>query len=153
MRHERERPARARRAAVGQFARDSGRPGCTPTMSEAERRPAAPPRWRAYVMSVAVCAAAAAIAAPLHEVVDPSNIVMVFLLGVVGAAVRYGRGPAVLAAFVSVATFDFLYVPPRYSFSVADVQVLPTFVVMLVVALVIGQLTAVLRSQLRAASS
>ena len=61
--------------------------------------------------------------------------------GGVLAALRYGRGPAVLAAFVSVAAFDFFDVAPRFTFAVSDVQYLVTFAVMLIVALVIGQLT------------
>ena len=109
-------------------------------------------RWRPYAMSAIVCGLAAAVAAPLNGIFELSNIVMVFLLAVVVAAVRYGRGPAVLAAFLSVASFDFLYVPPRFSFSVSDVQYLVTFAVMLVVALVIGQLTAVLKWQARVAT-
>ena len=110
-------------------------------------------RWRDYAMAAVVCAVTAAIAAPLHDVLDLSNIVMVFLLGVVAVAVRWGRGPAVLAAFLSVAAFDFLYVPPRFSFSVSDIQYVVTFAVMLTVALVIGQLTAVLRWQAQVATS
>jgi two-component system sensor histidine kinase KdpD len=77
---------------------------------------------------------------------------MLFLLTVVLIAVRWGRGPAVVAAFVSVATFDFFFVPPRFSFAVTDFQYLLTFAVMLAVALIIGQLTAGLRYQARVAS-
>ncbi|MDZ5461167.1 DUF4118 domain-containing protein, partial [Azohydromonas lata] len=109
-------------------------------------------RWRPYALSALVCAAAAAVAAPLHAVFELANIVMVFLLAVVVVAVRCGRGPAVLAAFLSVGAFDFLYVEPRYSFNVSDVQYLMTFAVMLVVALVIGQLTAVFKWQAQVAS-
>jgi two-component system sensor histidine kinase KdpD len=58
----------------------------------------------------------------------------------------------VLAAFVSVAAFDFFCVPPRFSFAVSDVQYLVTFVVMLAVALIIGQMTAGLRYQARVAT-
>ena len=76
---------------------------------------------------------------------------MLFLLAVVVVAVRYGRGPAVLAAFLSVGAFDFFFVPPRFSFAVSDVQYLLTFGVMLVVALVIGQMTAGLSYQARVA--
>ncbi len=57
------------------------------------------------------------------------------------AAYRLGRGPGVFAAFLSVAVFDFFFVPPRFTFAVSDVQYLLTFAVMLVVALLIGQLT------------
>ncbi len=77
---------------------------------------------------------------------------MLFLLTVVLVALKFGRGPAVLAAFVSVAAFDFFCVPPRMSFAVSDAQYLLTFAVMLAVALIIGQMTAGLRYQARIAS-
>jgi two-component system, OmpR family, sensor histidine kinase KdpD len=41
---------------------------------------------------------------------------MFYLLGVVFSAVRLGRGPGVLQSFLSVAAFDFFFVPPRGSF-------------------------------------
>jgi two-component system sensor histidine kinase KdpD len=110
---------------------------------------ARPPAWRPYAQTVLVCAGASLLAAPLDSVLELSNIVMLFLLAVVFAAARYGRGPAVLAAFLAVGAFDFLYVPPRFSFGVGDVQYLVTFAVMLTVGLVVGQLTAVLKWQAR----
>jgi two-component system sensor histidine kinase KdpD len=84
---------------------------------------------------------------------DLANIVMLFLLGTVLVAVKYGRGPAALAAFFNVAAFDFFFVPPRLSFAVSDVQYLLTFAVMLVVGLLTGQLTAGLRFQARISAS
>jgi two-component system sensor histidine kinase KdpD len=109
--------------------------------------------WQSYVKGALICAGAAAIAAPLHAVFDLANIVMLFLLAVVLVAVRYGRGPAVMASFLGVAAFDFLYVPPRFSFAVSDVQYLMTFAIMLGVGLIIGQLTASFRHQARVATS
>ena len=120
--------------------------------------PATPPGapvpwpWPGYVAALLVCGATALVAAPLFAVLELSNIVMLFLLAVVGVALRHGRGPAVLAAFVGVGLFDFYFVAPRYSFAVSDVQYLVTFAVMLVVALVIGQLTAGLKVQAAAAT-
>ena len=108
--------------------------------------------WRRYGLTFAVCAATTAFTHLLMPFFDLANIVMVFLLSVVGVAVWQGRGPAVLAAFVNVAAFDFFFVPPRLSFVVTDVQYLLTFAVMLVVGLVTGQLTAGLRFQARVAS-
>ncbi len=102
---------------------------------------------RAYLGALAACAIAAAVAAPLRLHLELSNTVMLFLLAVLLVAVRWGRGPAVVAAFVSVALFDFFFVPPRFSFAVSDIQYLITFLVMLAVALITGQLTAGLRSQ------
>ena len=82
---------------------------------------------------------------------DAPNIVMMFLLGVVLIAVRYGRGPAVFAAILYVGIFDFFSVEPHFSFAVSDVQYLVTFAVMLGVGLLIGQLTAGVRYQARIA--
>jgi two-component system sensor histidine kinase KdpD len=108
--------------------------------------------WQPYAWSAGLCGAVTLLTAPLHSVLALANIVMVFLLAVVLVAVRFGRGPAVLAAFMSVGAFDFFYVPPRFTFSVSDAQYLLTFAVMLVVALVIGQLTAGLKFQARVAT-
>ena len=93
------------------------------------------------------------LATPLHHFLDLANIVMLFLLGTVGVAVWFGRGPSALAAVLNVAAFDFFFVPPRLSFAVSDVQYLVTFLVMLLVGLLTGQLTAGLRFQARLSSS
>ena len=107
--------------------------------------------WADYAWSALICGAVTLAAAPLTPLLSNANIVMVFLLAVVGVAVRFGRGPAVLASLLTVGMFDFFYVPPRFSFSVSDAQYLLTFAVMLAVALVIGQLTAGLKFQARVA--
>ncbi len=107
--------------------------------------------WSSYLWSALICGAVTLAVAPLTPMLDGANIVMVFLLAVVGVAIKFGRGPAVLASLLTVGMFDFFYVPPRFSFSVTDAQYLFTFGVMLVVALVIGQLTAGLKFQARVA--
>jgi len=104
-----------------------------------------------YLWAAAVCLVTTLVAAPLAGYFDAANIVMLYLLAVVLVALKWGRGPAVLAAFVSVATFDFFFVAPRFSLAVGDFQYLLTFAVMLTVALIIGQMTAGLRYQARVA--
>jgi len=108
--------------------------------------------WQGYAAALAACVLTALLCTPLVGVLELSNIVMLFLLAVVGVALRHGRGPAVLAALLGVGLFDFFFVPPRFSFAVSDVQYLVTFAVMLVVALVIGQLTAGLKRQAESAT-
>ena len=78
-----------------------------------------------------------------------ANIAMAFLLGVAVAA-RWGTGPAVLASIANVLAFDFLFVPPRGSFAVADVQYIITFVVMLAVGILISALSGEVNARLRA---
>lgn len=128
------------------------RPERSGRAAASERAAARPLRWRGHAAAVAACALVTLVATALHGALDLTNIVMLFLLAVVGVALRHGRAPAVLAAFLGVASFDFFFVPPRLSLAVSDVQYLITFGVMLVVALVIGQLTAGLRAQAHAAT-
>jgi len=111
------------------------------------------PKLRGYIYAVLTCVAITVAVTPLHQYLELSNIVMLFLLGVVFIAYRFGRGPAALAALLNVAAFDFFFVPPHLSFAVSDVQYLVTFAVMLTVGLVTGHLTAGLGYQLRVARS
>jgi two-component system, OmpR family, sensor histidine kinase KdpD len=106
-----------------------------------------------YAWAAASSVAITVAATPLRNVLDLANIVMLFLLGTVAVAMRFGRGPAALAAFLNVAFFDFFFVPPRLSFGVSDVQYIVTFSVMLLVGLLTGQLTAGMRFQVRIAAS
>ncbi len=82
-----------------------------------------------------------------------TNLVMVYLLGATIAALRLGRGPASLTAIVNVVAFDFFFVPPRFTFAVADFQYVVTFAVMLIVALIIANLVASVRAQTRVAGA
>src|SRR5437867_1730369 len=82
---------------------------------------------------------------------DNSNLIMVYLLGVAFVATRHGRRPSGLAAVLSVAAFDFFFVPPHMTFAVSDTQYLVTFGVMLVVSLLISTLAVRVRAQAEAA--
>jgi len=116
-----------------------------------EERTVLPAAAQSYGAALLICLGTALATTPLLPHFDSANIVMLFLLAVVGVAVRYGRGPAVLAAVVNVAAFDVLFVPPRFSFKIHDWQYLLTFAVMLIVGLVVGQLTARFRYQAQVA--
>ncbi|AOJ25423.1 MULTISPECIES: DUF4118 domain-containing protein [Burkholderia] len=104
-----------------------------------------PPRH--YIYAAAICAAITVVASLVSERLDLTNLVMLYLLGVVFSAVRLGRGPGVLQSFLSVAAFDYFFVPPRMSFSVSDTQYLLTFFGMLLTSLVISHLTSTLTRQ------
>jgi two-component system sensor histidine kinase KdpD len=118
---------------------------------EKSGNPSAEWSWQGYGVAVAACALTALLSSPLVDVMELTNIVMFFLLTVVLVALRYGRGPSLMATFVGVGLFDFFFVPPRFSFAVSDVQYLVTFVVMMAVGLLIGQLTAGLKVQAQVA--
>ena len=109
-------------------------------------------RWEAYVGAAAIVAVATGIAALMDPFFERANQVMVYLLAVTLLATRFGRGPSAFAALLSVITFDFFFVPPRWSFAVSDTQYLVTFGVMLAVGLIISNLAANIRTRARIAS-
>src|SRR5215510_6865823 len=107
--------------------------------------------WPSYAVALGVVGLCTGIAWLMFPYFGLSNLIMVYLLGVVAVAARSGRGPTVFASVLSVATFDFFFVPPYFSFAVSDTQYMVTFTVMLIVALVISGLTVRIRAQADAA--
>jgi two-component system sensor histidine kinase KdpD len=106
--------------------------------------------WTGYAWAVATTAACTAIGLALHPRFDLANLAMVYVLGVVVMALRCDRGAAVATAALCVAAFDYLFVPPRGTFKVDDVQYLLAFAIMVVVALVVSRLVERARRHARA---
>jgi len=137
---------------IGRGSHEAGAPIATRVGPEPPERDAkARERRRRYLGTIVACTVTTGAAALLLPFFELSNIVMVFLLTVALVGVQWGRGPAILAAILNVAAFDFFFVPPRFTFAVSDVQYLLTFGVMLAVGLITGQLTAGVRYQARVA--
>ncbi len=84
-----------------------------------------------------------------HE--NVSDVVMVYLLGVVIASLRMDFGPSLLAALLSAVAFDFLFTPPYLTFRMTDARHVVTFFVMILVAVVISHLGRRVRGQAEAA--
>ena len=106
-----------------------------------------------YAAALASVLASTGLAWVMLPHIELSNIVMVYLLGVVIVALRFDRSASALASILSVAAFDFFFVPPYFTFAVTDSQYLITFGVMLVVALVISGLTVRARDKAESARS
>ena len=81
-----------------------------------------------YIASMVLVLAVTLLGFPLRTFLDPTNLVMLYLVAVVLSAVFLGRGPSILASVVSVLAFDYFFVDPRLSFSVNDTQYILTFI-------------------------
>ncbi len=79
---------------------------------------------------------------------EPTNIVMFYLLAVVIVAIRWGQGPAIVTSILSVLAFDFFLVPPYLTLNVHDFEYLFTFGAFLVVGLIVSTLTSKVRAQI-----
>jgi two-component system, OmpR family, sensor histidine kinase KdpD len=107
--------------------------------------------WPAYGWGLLAVVLSTLVAWAMLPYFALANLIMVYLVGVVIVATRCGRGPSILASVLSVAAFDFFFVPPYLTFAVSDVEYVITFSVMLLVALVISTLTVRLRQQVNVA--
>ena len=72
---------------------------------------------------------------------------LVFLLTVVLLALKIGRGPVLLAGALSALAWNFFFLPPRFTFAIANIEDALLFGAYFVVALVLGQLVARIRAQ------
>jgi two-component system, OmpR family, sensor histidine kinase KdpD len=106
-----------------------------------------PSNGRAYVRALAVVVVCTGLARLMFPHFAPANLIMVYLVGVVIVALGCGRGPAMLASLLSVAAFDFFFVPPYLTFVVEDTEYIITFAVMLLVAVIISTLTVRIKEQ------
>lgn len=115
----------------------------------AEERPV---RWREWAGAALMIAAASAVALVFHAwQFGEANLVMVYLLAVVFAAARFGRGPSIAASVSAVLLFDLLFTEPYYRVTVDDSEYLVTFFVMLVVGVSVSGMTARALHQAQAA--
>ncbi|OGX06910.1 MAG: hypothetical protein A3G87_00695 [Omnitrophica bacterium RIFCSPLOWO2_12_FULL_50_11] len=103
--------------------------------------------WRGIIWAGLIAAMLTLVNWFLFSRTNRSNIIMVYLLGVVWVAYKYGRRVSVFSSFVSVLLFGFFFVPPYFTFVLTDVHYLITFLAMLVVGILISNLTGRLRQQ------
>ncbi|HEX7024580.1 MAG TPA: DUF4118 domain-containing protein [Gemmatimonadales bacterium] len=121
-------------------------------MPRARHRDSSGSRGGGYTRAVAIVALATLLCFLLRPELKTIDVAMIFLLAVVTVASRSHQGPALVATLLAIAAFDFIFVPPYYTFDVHDTAYFLTFVVMLVVALVMSRLTARILEQAEAAT-
>jgi two-component system, OmpR family, sensor histidine kinase KdpD len=114
------------------------------TPEQAPREPIHVPSYALAVGSAGVSTAASWLLFGQNQLAD---VVMIYLLGVVLVSTRVGLWPSVVAALSSVAAFDFVFIPPYFTFAVADLRHGVTFAVMFFVAVFISGLTQRVQNQ------
>jgi two-component system sensor histidine kinase KdpD len=101
----------------------------------------------AYALTALIIAAATAVGIGLHQVLDVRNVALVFLVGVLVTAVSFGLWPALFACVLSMLAFNFFFLPPLYTFTIADPESVIALLFFLVVAVIASNLTARVRNQ------
>lgn len=95
--------------------------------AQALRRAAAA---REYLWASLIVAATTALAWSAARLLRVPDVEMLFMLGVSVTAVRFGRGPSLFAAAASVASYDYFFVPPTFTFAFSNARYILTFGVM-----------------------
>lgn len=108
------------------------------------------PAWH-YASAVMLVGVTVALALMLRRLMDLPDLEMLFLLVVMVSAVWFGRGPSLLAAGLGVAAYDFFFVPPFHTFTVADQRYFLTFGMMFAISWAMSELAGRLRREQRAA--
>ncbi len=95
-----------------------------------------------YILSFLAVGCISMIGFFLRDMLGQTNIVFLQLLPVILIALFLGRGPSIFAAIISILVFDYVFVPPFYTFAISDVKYFVTFTVYLVVVVVISNLAS-----------
>lgn len=119
--------------------------GPPPPASPIPREHATAAAYGWAVLSIAIATAGGMVLADYATIAE---ITMLYLIAITLASLA-GRGPSLVAASLSVAAFDFCFVPPKYTFAVTDLRYLMTFAVMFGAGIAISTLTTRLRGQER----
>jgi two-component system sensor histidine kinase KdpD len=108
--------------------------------------PAAPSSWKEYAFSAVVVALITAASRLLPEN-DYVSVGLIYLLAIILLCLRVGRGPVLLAGVLSAFAWEYIFIPPHFSFAINSFQDSLLFGIYFVVSLVAGQLTAQIRAQ------
>ncbi|WP_030128711.1 sensor histidine kinase KdpD [Pseudomonas sp. QTF5] len=106
--------------------------------------------WFDYALALVATVLASALAWAVSSVLPLPNISLVFLAAVLLVAVRSSLGPALACAVLSFLTYDFLFIPPNFSFRIQREEDVLTLLFFLLMAALTGNLAARQRRQLQA---
>jgi two-component system sensor histidine kinase KdpD len=108
--------------------------------------PAAPSSWKEYIIAAVVVVVITTASVLLPESYYLS-VGLVYLLAIILLCLQVGRGPVLMAGILSAFVWEYVFIPPHFSFAISSLQDGLMFGTYFVVSLVAGQLTARIRAQ------
>ena len=103
--------------------------------------------FRPYIVSFLSVFITVIICLLIQPFIEATNIAMFFLIPIIISSLLSGRIAGILASFLAVASFDYFFIIPHFSFSVADVGFIPTFAVLFVVGIITSLLADTVKRQ------
>ena len=99
-------------------------------------------KWAGYVGAVAGTAAVTAVLAPFQQQVNATTVALAFLLIVLFVALFWGSRPALVASVLGMFCFNFFFLPPLYTLTIAHAENWVALIVFFTTALAVGQVSA-----------
>jgi two-component system, OmpR family, sensor histidine kinase KdpD len=127
--------------------------GPVPAKSVQTRPRPEPPRIEPYLGSAGAVAIALGIGLLVKHFIAVQSVSLVFLTAVLTSAITWGLLPSLFAAIASMLAYNFFFLPPLYTLTVADPENVIALFFFLVVAVIVSNLTARTRSQILATRS
>ncbi|WP_064685780.1 sensor histidine kinase [Rhizobium bangladeshense] len=107
--------------------------------------------FRAYLLATVYVAIALGVSIVLDQVLDVRNLALVFLMAVLTSAVLHGLRPALYSCILGALSFNFFFLPPRYTLTISDPESVLAFFFFLGVAVIASNVTATVQRQAAAA--
>jgi two-component system sensor histidine kinase KdpD len=102
---------------------------------------------RPYLMALAIVAAGLGVAKLIHPWLGIENVDLVFLTAVVAVAVRFGLWPSLFAGVLASLSYNFFFLPPIHTFTITDPTHVAAFFFFMLIAILVSNLAARVRSQ------
>jgi two-component system sensor histidine kinase KdpD len=101
----------------------------------------------AYILATGYVAIALGVSVVLDQVLDVRNLALVFLMAVLTSAVIHGLRPALYSCILSALSFNFFFLPPRYTLTIDDPESVLALLFFFGVAIIASNLTATVQRQ------
>lgn len=98
--------------------------------------------WAGYIAALLGTAAVTALLGPFQAHVNSTTVALTFLLVVLFVALFWGSKPALLASLLAAFCFNFFFLPPLYTLTIAHPQNWVALAVFFTTAVAVGQLSA-----------
>ena len=108
---------------------------------------------RPYAVALLAVAVAFALVKLIEPLVGIESLDLVFLTAIVGVAVRFGLGPSLLAVAGGSLIYNFFFLPPTYTLTIADPTNVAALLLFTLVAVLVSNLAAQVRGQARTAQA
>jgi two-component system, OmpR family, sensor histidine kinase KdpD len=100
-----------------------------------------------YFLSILMVAGVTLLNFFLQEFINPLSLVFIYLIATIASALLFGTGPSLFSSIISLLTFDFFFIEPKYSFSMYHPHDIINTLVFFFTSIIVGQLVKITKRQ------